>query len=135
MPGTRPICEGLFTTDGAGPRLLAGRCAGCGELHFPASDTCPYCGGASTIEPVGPSGTLRLFTVVHTVPPGYRGPVPYGFGAVALDDTNLCVLARLGESDLGRLRPGLPVRLSIAPLFVDDDGHDVLSWSFLPSSS
>ena len=134
MDATRPICEGLFTMDDS-PRLLAARCAACRALHFPASDTCPYCGGAAATEPLGPHGTLRLFTVVRTAPPGYRGPVPYGFGVVEITGTGLCVLSRLGENDLTRLRPGLRLRLEIAPLFVDDDGRSVTSWSFVPEDA
>jgi uncharacterized OB-fold protein len=130
MGKTRPIAPGLFTDDVRDPRLLAGRCASCRELHFPAADTCPYCGAGAAAEPVGPRGTLRLFTVVATAPPGYRGPVPYGFGVVELDATGLCVLTRLEEASLERLRPGLPMRLVIGPLFTDAEGRDVLSWSF-----
>jgi len=130
MRETRPIAPGLFVTDAAGPWLLAGRCQSCRELHFPASETCPYCGQAAGSEPVGPRGTLRLFTVVHTAPPGYQGPVPYGFGVVEIDATGLCVVSRLDETSLDRLRPGLPLVLRIAPLFTDADGRDVLSWSF-----
>jgi hypothetical protein len=49
---------------------------------------------------------------------------------VEIDGTGLCVLARLEETSLERLRPGLPMRLQIAPLFTDADGRAVLSWSF-----
>ena len=130
MGETRPIAPGLFGDDAATPRLLAGRCSTCRELHFPTSDTCPYCGGGTTTEKIGPDATLRLFTVVQTAPPGYQGPVPYGFGVVELNGTGLCVLGRLEETSLERLRPGLPMRLRIAPLFTDADGRSVLSWSF-----
>jgi len=129
MGDTRPIAPGLFDV-APEPRLLAGRCGACHELHFPAAERCPYCGGAATPEPVGPHATLRLFTVVHTAPPGYLGPIPYGFGVVEIDGTGLCVLGRLDESAIERLRPGLPMRLRIAPLFTDGEGTRVLSWSF-----
>ncbi|HWP64761.1 MAG TPA: OB-fold domain-containing protein [Candidatus Limnocylindria bacterium] len=128
MGASRPIAPGLFTADP--PRLLAARCDACRELHFPAGDTCPYCGAGASVEAVGPQATLRLFTVVTTAPPGYAGPVPYGFGVVELDGTGLCVLGRLEETVFERLRPGLPMQLRIAPLFTDSDGRDVLSWSF-----
>jgi hypothetical protein len=130
MGETRPIAPGLFGDDAATPRLLAGRCGACSQLHFPASPTCPYCGGGAATEPIGPHATLRLFTVVHTAPPGYQGSVPYGFGVVEMDGTGLCVLGRLEETRLDRLRPGLPMRLRIAPLFTDAEGRGVLSWSF-----
>ena len=130
MGETRPIAPGLFGDDAATPRLLAGRCSTCHELHFPATDTCPYCGGGAATEPIGPEATLRLFTVVQNAPPGYQGPVPYAFGVVEMNDTGLCVLGRLDETSLERLRPGLSMRLRIAPLFTDADGRAVLSWSF-----
>ena len=67
-----------------------------------------------------------------TAPPGYRGPVPYGFGVVELDD-GLRVIARLTEARLDRLRPGLPVRLVLEPLFTDDEGRAVISYAFAPA--
>ena len=30
--------------DGGGPRLVAGRCGGCGETTFPLRERCPVCG-------------------------------------------------------------------------------------------
>jgi uncharacterized OB-fold protein len=128
----RSIAEGLFEIAQGGPRLIVGRCGGCRELHFPASETCPYCGAACETERVGPHGRLRLFTVVHKAPPGYRGPVPYGFGVVALEGHRLEVITRLSESEVARLRPDLPMRLEIAPLYTDDDGTQVMSWVFVP---
>ena len=84
----RPIAPGLFETSADGPRLRAARCAACGKLHFPATATCPYCGSETTTPTlVGPAGHLRLFTVVASRPPGYRGPLPYGFGVVEVDGT------------------------------------------------
>lgn len=130
MGETRPIAPGLFVSEAVGPRLIAGRCRACHELHFPAADTCPYCADEAAPEQIGPRGTLCLFTVVRTAPPGYVGPVPYGFGVIELHGTGLCVLARLDETSLERLRPGLPMQLRIAPLFTDADGREVLSWSF-----
>jgi uncharacterized OB-fold protein len=130
--GVRSIAEGLFEVTDGEPQLIVARCASCRELHFPASDTCPYCGDACGTERVGPEGRLRLYTVIHRAPPGYRGPVPYGFGVVALTGHRLEVIARLTEVDLARLRPNLPMRLEVVPLYTDDDGQVVLSWAFAP---
>jgi uncharacterized protein len=133
MP-SRPIVHGLFEQASEGPRLLAARCIACGKVHFPASATCPYCGAdAPTPTLVGPAGQLRLFTVVANRPPGYRGPVPYGFGVVEVDGVDLQVITRLTENDLQRLRPGLPVTLVIEPLFTDDEGATVMSYAFAPA--
>jgi uncharacterized OB-fold protein len=135
MPDSRPITPGLFRDDDAGPRLLTGRCPACARRHFPAAPVCPYCGGDGCVEtPAGPRGQLRLYTAVLNAPPGYRGPVPYGFGVVELDD-GLRVIGRLTEARLDRLRPGLPVRLVLEPLFTDDDGRAVISYAFAPVES
>jgi uncharacterized OB-fold protein len=130
-----PIHPGLFTLPGdpRGPRLLAARCAGCGKHHFPAGSACPYCGAADcTPEPVGARGTLYLHTVVNARPPGYRGPLPYGFGVVDLPE-GLRVVSRLAEARLEELRPGMPLMLEIAPLFVNDAGDEVLSFAYGPA--
>jgi uncharacterized OB-fold protein len=133
MPPSRLIADGLFDPADA-PRLRAARCTACAQLHFPASTTCPYCGvDGATATLVGPAGTLRLFTVVASPPPGYRGPLPYGFGVVELDGVGLQVIARLTVSELAQLRPGLPVTLVVEPLFTDDDGTPVLSYAFAPA--
>ncbi|HXJ35620.1 MAG TPA: OB-fold domain-containing protein [Candidatus Eisenbacteria bacterium] len=134
MPEPRPIADGLFRVTPEGPRLLAGRCDGCGKLHFPASDSCPYCGGASCHETaLAGTGQLFLYTVVKSAPPGYRGPLPYGFGVVELRE-GLRVVTRLTEPDAARLWRGQAMRLVIEPLFTDDDGTPVLSYAFAPGA-
>ncbi len=135
MPDPRPITTGLFVADADGPRLLAGRCGVCGKPHFPAGSTCPYCAADGCTEiRVGPQARLRLFTTVRTAPPGYRGPVPYGFGVVELAG-GLCVITRLTEAGPERLRPGLAMRLVVEPLHTDDDGCPVLSYAFRPEEA
>ncbi|HEV7733107.1 MAG TPA: OB-fold domain-containing protein [Candidatus Binatia bacterium] len=133
MSTARPITPGLFRDEPDGPRLLAGRCAACSRLHFPATSTCPYCGTAdATPAAIGARGTLWLWTVVSTRPPGYRGPVPFGFGVVELADDGLRVVTRLTEADLASLRHGLPMRLVLDTLFTDDEGADVVSYAYQP---
>jgi uncharacterized OB-fold protein len=135
MAEARPIRAGLFRDDGAGPRLVTGRCPGCGRRHFPAAPMCPYCGGDGCVEtPAGPGGRLLLYTAVLSRPPGYRGPVPYGFGVVELED-GLRVITRLTEPRVERLRPGLRMRLVVELLFTDDDGCRVVSYAFRPEET
>jgi uncharacterized OB-fold protein len=131
---SRPVADGLFENTGGAPRLRAARCLACDELHFPAAPICPYCGREGTAPTlVGPGGTLRLFTVVATRPPGYRGDLPFGFGVVALEGTRLEVITRLTTADATRLRPGLCVTLAIVPLFTADDGMLVTTYAFAPA--
>ena len=132
MPASRPIAPGLFVDDPGGPYLLAGQCRGCDKLHFPAAPACPYCAADGCTEThVGPEGRLWLYTAVATRPPGYQGDVPYGFGVVELAG-GLRVVTRLTEARLERLRPGMAVRLVLAPLHTDDAGEVVVSYAFAP---
>lgn len=135
MSSPRPITPGLFTTTAEGPRLVGARCAACARLQFPASPSCPYCGHDGCAETLlGPRATLFLYTTIESRPPGYRGPLPYGFGVVELAE-GLRVVTRLAGDDASRWRLGLPMRLVVAPLFDDDDGTSVLSYAFAPETA
>lgn len=135
MQAPRVIRAGLFTDGPDGPRLVTGRCGSCAQLHFPAGPTCPYCGAEGASERlVGPGARLWLYTVVNAKPPGYTGSVPYGFGVVELPE-GLRVVTRLTESRLDRLRPDLPMRLVLEPVFEDESGTPVLSYAFAPEAA
>ena len=130
----RPIREGLFTSTPQ-PELIVGRCADCHQPHFPASDFCPYCGADEVgRDTMGATGTLYLHTIVNTAPPGYSGPVPYGFGLVDLPG-GLRVVSRLEAPDLALLHSGMALRLSVAPLFEDADANPVSSWCYVPETA
>jgi uncharacterized OB-fold protein len=130
----RAIAPGLFTDGPEGPRLVAGHCAACGQLHFPRGDVCPYCAAdACTARAVGPAARLWLYTAVTSRPPGYRGPLPFGFGVVELAG-GLRLVTRLTEARLDRLAPGLPMRLVLEALHTDDDGRPVVSYAFRPEA-
>lgn len=129
-----PVHAGLFSVGANGSgHLIGGMCATCTRSHFPRLETCPYCSAPGCREHALPSdGTLYLYTAVLNRPPGYRGEVPFGFGVVELGD-GLRVLARLTESDLTRLRPGMAMRLVFNQLHRDDEGRDVISYAFAPA--
>jgi len=132
MAAPRPIVPDLFSEQPDGPRLIAGRCDACSHLHFPIAPVCPYCGDtACERTEVGPHARLWLFTAVTSRPPGYRGPLPYGFGIVELDG-GLRIVTRLTEARLDRLTTGMPMRLVVEPFATDDDGAPVRSYAFEP---
>ena len=60
-------------------------------------------------------------------PPGYEGPVPYGFGVVELDGVGLRVVSRLTEPDPARLHEGQRMTL-----VTDDVGGGIATWAFAP---
>ncbi len=130
MP-VRPVHDGLFTRT----HLIGGRCGNCKRHHFPFATTCPYCGSTDVARvELSDTGTLWGWTAVTAPPPGYRGEVPFGFGVVELPE-GLRVITRLEEADPSRLSFGMPMRFALAPLHTDDDGNQVVTYSFAPAGT
>ncbi len=114
------------------PTLLGGWSATSGHHHFPPASICPY-SGADDVEVVAlpRTGTLWGWTAVTAAPPGYDGPVPFGFGIVELTLPQLDVLrviGRLTESDPSALRAGQPMEVTVEEL---PSGHRI--WAFAPA--
>ncbi len=125
-----PIAPSVLRVDSDGVTLLGGRSAASGKRHFPRSVVCPYT-GADDVVPVDlpRAGTVWLHTTVHLAPPGYSGPVPYGFGIVELDgEPTLRIVTRLDGEGLER---GTRVHLDGETL-PGPDGEPVLTWVFRP---
>ena len=102
----------LLARDGDGVQLVGGYSPTSGHHHFPLAPVCPYT-GADDVERVllPTTGRLWAWTAVNTAPPGYDGPVPYGFGVIELDDIGLRVVGRLTEPDPSALHEGQPMRV------------------------
>ena len=115
----------LFRIDNDQLVLRGGHSPSNGMYHFPLSEVCPYT-GADDVEAVDlpTSGRLWLWTAVTSAPPGYDGPVPYGFGIVELDDVGLRVVGRLAKADPAKLEAGQPMHLVVEQF----DG--VTTWAF-----
>lgn len=131
-PSVVPVAPGLFEDRDGTVVLLAGRCSDCGRPSFPRVATCCWCGtpDPEPIELAGP-GTLWGWAVVHSAPPGYEGPVPYGMGVVELPE-GLHVVTRVDVSDEAVLAHGLPVALTTEAVGTDADGAERRSWSVTP---
>ena len=125
-----PVHEGLFTF-GDEPRLLGSHCRHCGARHFPRVDSCPYCG---TPDPddcdLSPNGRLWAWTTVTAAPPGYEGPVPFGFGVVELEGGPR-VVTRLTQPDAAALSAGQAMHLVVTDIG-PAEGDRVVSWAFAP---
>jgi uncharacterized OB-fold protein len=108
--------------------LLGGWSATSGLRHFPLAPVCPFT-GADDVTPVDlpRRGTIWLHTIVHSPPPGYAGPVPYGIGVVELEGTPLLrVVSRLAGEGIAR---GAPVHLHGEEV-PGPHGEPVLTWVF-----
>lgn len=118
----------LLEIDGGAVRLIGGYSPTSGQHHFPLSPVCPYSGSDDVERVLLPStGRLWAWTAVTTAPPGYDGPIPYGFGVVELDGIGLRVVGRLTEADPDTLRDGQPMRV------ISERIGDIDVWVFTPS--
>ena len=117
----------LLEIDGDDVRLIGGYSPTSGHHHFPLAPVCPYT-GADDVERVllPATGALWAWTAVTTAPPGYDGPVPYGFGVVELDGVGLRVVGRLTEPDPDALHDGQPMRVVAQTI------GDLTVWAFAP---
>ncbi len=123
----RAIHDGLFELDAHGSiTLIGGYSPTSAKYHFPLLDTCPYT-GATDVERVLLSRDAKLWawTAVTAAPPGYAGPVPYGFGVVELDREHLRLVTRLREADPERLTFAQPMTL-----VADELPDGVVTWAF-----
>lgn len=128
-----PLKEGLFIgTDAASVRLLGGGCPNCSRISFPAQAICPYCSadGCAAV-PLSPRGRLLLCTTVINRPPGYDGPLPFGFGVVELAE-GIRIITRVTHFD--QAQPGQTMRLTLEPLHTDGGGRQVVMYAFEPAS-
>jgi uncharacterized OB-fold protein len=121
------IHDGLFELyEDHSITLVGGYSPTSGRYHFPLLDTCPYA-GATDVERVllSRDATLWAWTAVTAAPPGYEGPVPYGFGVVELDAEHLRIITRLREADPAKLAFGQALTLVTDEL---PDGK--VTWAF-----
>jgi uncharacterized OB-fold protein len=130
MPA-RAITDGLFEVhDDGSIALIGGYSPSSERFHFPLLDSCPYSGAADVERVVLSSeATLWAWTAVTAAPPGYAGPVPFGFGVVELVHEQLRVITRLTEPDPSRLEYGQAMQL-VAETLPLENGETVTTWAF-----
>jgi uncharacterized OB-fold protein len=124
-----------------GVALIGGWSPTSRRAHFPPGPLCPYTGADDVERRVLPRhGTLFAWTAVTAAPPGYEGPVPYGFGIVELsgpelEGSVLRVVGRLTEPDPTRLSAGQPMEVVLEPVVAEVDGRTVHRqiWAFAPT--
>lgn len=79
---------------------------------------------------LGPWGKIISFTVAMQQPAGgfYRGPVPYAYGLVDLDE-ELRIQTQFA-GDFEKLRLGMTVKLVIETLHEDAEGSEIQIFRF-----
>jgi uncharacterized protein len=131
------VGEGLFVrpkSPSEEPHLIGSKCTKCGEVTFPKQPWCANCGGVAEELLLSKRGKLFSFSNVNNpVPEGYKGPIPYGVGSVEVDGTR--IMCYITEWDPAKLKINMDMELVIEPLFVDDDGNEVIGFKFRPVSN
>jgi len=137
-----PVAEGVFTWPSDEPRLIGSKCTECGNVMFPTQSGCPKCSGQSTetVE-LGRTGTLWTWTVQGYPPkaPPYAGNADpktfeaFGVGYVELPG-EVKVETRLTVNDPEEIEIGMEMEMTLVPLFVNDDGDEVMTFAFAPTA-
>ncbi|WP_024333775.1 Zn-ribbon domain-containing OB-fold protein [Desulfotignum balticum] len=126
------VGDGLFVppqSPSQEPHLIGSKCNNCGEVTFPKQPWCANCGGDAEELLLSSRGKLYSFSNVNNpVPEGYKGPIPYGVGVVEVDGVR--VMSYITEHDPGKLKIGMDMKLVIEPLFVDDEGNNVIGFKW-----
>ncbi len=129
------VADGLFEMSDAGVQLIGTHCISCDTLYFPQMLSCrnPACREKQLARRLLPSrGTLFSYTVQrYQPPPLFRidAWAPYALGLVDLGE-GLLVMGMLAEIAFAEIGIGMPVKLVLAPLYVDDQGRDVVTYAF-----
>jgi uncharacterized OB-fold protein len=96
-------------------RIMATRCAGCGQVYLPPRPFCGQCHRRLTdwVE-VGPEGVLVGFTSIYfSFYDGALGatrPTPFGAGLIRLDGADTALNHYLSEGDVTKLKIGQRVK-------------------------
>ncbi len=133
-----PIEEGLFTWPSDEPKLIGSECQDCGAIVFPAQSGCPRCTSDNTqSKELGTRGNLWTWTIQGFPPksPPFIGEVenfePFGVGYVEIHD-QVKVETRLTVAEKEKLSIGMEMELTFVPLYVDEDGNEVITFAFAP---
>lgn len=137
QPREVPIAEGLFTWPSDAPKLIASRCQRCGEVSFPAQQSCPAC-TSETVEEILLSrrGQLWTWTIQRFPPPppwigDPRRFEPYGVGYVELPE-GVRVEGRLTTANPDELAIGQTMELVVEKFADGQDGQSLMTFAFAP---
>jgi uncharacterized OB-fold protein len=137
-----PVQEGLFTmppSPGAEGHLIGTRCRSCEETFFGRLSVCGRCQSQDLEEiRLSDRGKLFNYTVLRYPPPppwkGQSDPYePLAVGFVELPE-GVRVLSLITDCNVEELQNQMEVDLVIRKYFEDEEGNEVYTYMFRPSS-
>jgi len=133
-----PVLEGFFTWPSDEPRLIGGKCKGCGEYFFPkfVSMHNPDCEFREVEEVLlSRKGRLWTYTIIYYKPPlPFRAPEPFkpfGIGIVELPE-GIRVIGQMTGCELNKLKVGMEVEMVVEKQHEDNQGNEYMTWKFRP---
>lgn len=78
-----------FAKEAQEGRVLARRCAKCGELSLSTARYCACGSGSFEDAPVEGRGSISTYTIITVPPAGFEEHVPYAWAVMSLDGTDL----------------------------------------------
>ena len=138
MAQQQSIDTHLFDWPHAEPHLRGSQCSDCDTITFPAAASCPKC-SSTTIKnvPLARSGTLWSWTIQNfpLASPPYPAELsgdnfkPFGVGYVELPNQVRVVTRLEGDVEKG-FKIGTPMTIQFKPYFSQEDGTEVINYSF-----
>jgi uncharacterized OB-fold protein len=111
------------------PHLIGTVCDACGAIYLDRRVACGRCGAvAFSQRPLGETGALRTFTVIHRAAPGVQ--VPYTSVVVDLDGGGVVKANLRGPHAAAGLRAGARVRLTTYDVATDAAGDVAVAFAF-----
>jgi uncharacterized protein len=135
-----PVIKGLFTWPTENPQLIGTRCLSCNSYYFPTKPTCsnPNCQEKKVQEVLlSTEGKLWSFTVLRYPPsPPFKNDQkpPYPVGLVELPE-GIRVMGLITGCEVDKVKIGMNMKLVVETLYKNEEGQDVLTWKFKPTSA
>lgn len=131
---TRPMQENLLSATDASGKLLAHRCAECGQVFFPRiSEVCLGCLN-ETLENIELSGRGALHSFATSALPGRRIVAPYLCGYVDLEEGARIFTRLHPDYDESDIATGIKVQVVPGELWRTDE-ESVVGYYFQPASA
>ncbi len=102
-------------------RLLGVECKKCGKRYYPPKAVCPACGSRELVDVELPkTGKLLTYTVIYTVPSGFKEYAPLVVGLIELDDGTK-IFSSLTDVDPENVKTGMRVEAVLRRVLEDGE--------------